>query len=73
MVFHGKTSINVIFLARVLLYIFIMVVGKTSFHVFKINRNKLIFERVFDYIQLYQTDITAQGFLLFFVVGRLPK
>lgn len=73
MVFHGKTSINVIFLARVLLCIFIMVVGKTSFHVFKINRNKLIFERVFDYIQLYQTDITAQGFLLFFVVGRLPK
>lgn len=73
MVFHGKTSINVIFLARVLLCIFIMVVGKTSFHVFKINRNRLIFERVFDYIQLYQTDITAQGFLLFFVVGRLPK
>lgn len=73
MVFHGKTSINVIFLARALLCIFIMVVGKTSFHVFKINRNRLIFERVFDYIQLYQTDITAQGFLLFFVVGRLPK
>lgn len=38
-----KTSIKIIFLDKVLLYSFITVVSKTGCHIFKLNRNNLIF------------------------------